>query len=141
VADCVREAARYELPVICHIYPRDLSDVPTVSFSPEDVAWAVRCAVETGVDVVKVPYCGDVKAFSQIVKDCPIPLVAAGGPQTDTIEVAFAAIADVVASGARGATIGRNIWGFSHIAAAVRAFKAVIHDDATPQQALRIVGL
>ena len=37
----------------------------------------------------------------------------------------------------RGAVIGRNIWGFENIAAAVHAFKAVIHDGQSADAALR----
>jgi class I fructose-bisphosphate aldolase len=139
VADCVREAARFDMPVICHIYPRTSNH--QISFAPEDIAWAVRCAVEVGVDVVKTPYCGDQAAFCQIVNDCPVPLVAAGGPKTDTFESALAMIAEVVRSGARGATVGRNIWGFDHITAAVHAFKAVVHDGCSPEQALQVAAL
>ena len=141
VADCVRDAARFDLPVICHIYPRDFSGAPRISFVPEDIAWAVRCAVEAGVDVVKTPYCGDVAAYGQVVAECPVPLVAAGGPKAGTLQAALAMMAEVVASGARGATIGRNIWGFEQITAAVRAFKAGIHDGAAPEDALRAAGL
>ena len=36
-----------------------------------------------GVDVVKTPYCGEVQAHRQIVADCPVPLVAAGGPRAE----------------------------------------------------------
>jgi fructose-bisphosphate aldolase, class I len=141
IADCVREAARFELPVICHVYPRRVDGGPHVSFAPEDIAWAARCAVEVGADIVKVPYCGDVAAHSQIVADCPVPVVAAGGPQTDTLEAALAMMSEVVQSGARGATIGRNIGGFERITAAVEAFKAVIHDGKTARQAMEIAGL
>lgn len=141
VADAVREAARYEMPVICHIYPRDFSNGPQISFAPEDIAWAVRCAVEVGADVVKTPYCGDVAAYAQIVADCPVPLVAAGGPKTSTLEAALAMMGEVVQSGARGATIGRNIWGFEQVAAAIKAFKAVIHDEKPAAEALQIAGL
>jgi class I fructose-bisphosphate aldolase len=136
VADYVREAARFDLPVICHIYPRDISGVWKNSYDPEDIAWAVRCAVETGADVVKTPYCGDVAAYSQIVADCPVPLVAAGGPKAGSLEAALEMFADVVKSGACGATIGRNIWGFENITGAVRAFKAVIHDGKPVQEAI-----
>jgi fructose-bisphosphate aldolase, class I len=140
VADCVRQAARFELPVICHIYPRDPTTGKIV-FHPEDIAWAVRCAVEVGVDVVKTPYCGDVQAFAQIVADAPLPVVAAGGPQSDSLRAALQMIAEVVASGARGATIGRNVWGFENITAAVRAFHGVIHDGQSPEDALRTAEL
>jgi DhnA family fructose-bisphosphate aldolase class Ia len=50
-------------------------------------------------------------------------------------------VAQVVQSGARGATIGRNIWGFPQIEAAVHAFKAVIHDGKTADEALKQAGL
>jgi class I fructose-bisphosphate aldolase len=140
VADCVRQAAAFEMPVICHVYPRD-TKTNAISFLPEDIAWAVRCAVEVGVDVVKTPYCGDVAAYAQIVADCPVPLVAAGGPKADTLRSALEMVAQVLQTGARGATIGRNIWGFEQIGAAIQAFKAVIHDGKSPAEALKQAGL
>ena len=142
LSDAVAAAARFEMPVICHIYPRTFRNGrPEVSFEPEDIAWAVHCAVEAGADVVKVPYCGTVASYSQIVADCPVPVVAAGGPQAPTLLAALQMLSAVVASGARGGTIGRNIWGFEPVTAAVRAFKAVIHDDVDPRRALAANGL
>ena len=141
VADFVRQSAQIELPLICHIYPRYVDDPPRISYEPEDIAWAVHCASEVGADVVKVPYCGDVAAHAQIVADCPVPVVAAGGPKTSTQEEALAMMADVVRSGARGATIGRNIWGFDNVTASVNAFKAVIHDGCSASEAMHRAGL
>ncbi len=141
VAECVREAARYALPVVCHAYPRDMSSPPRVSLTPEDIAWAVHCAVEVGADVVKAPYCGDVHAFADIVAECPVPLVAAGGPRAPTLAAALSLMAEVVQSGARGATIGRNVWGTSQVTAAVQAFRAVIHEGKSASEALALVGL
>ena len=137
VADCVREAERHELPVICHIYPRRFDGGARVSTDPEDVAWVVRCAVEVGADVVKTPYCGDELAQAQIVADCPVPLVAAGGPApAPTLEGSLTSMAEAVRSGMRGATIGRNIWNAQRVTSTVRAFKAVIHDGMEPRAAL-----
>ncbi|MHB1037641.1 MAG: class I fructose-bisphosphate aldolase [Pirellulales bacterium] len=140
VADCVREAARFEMPVICHIYPRD-PRTGKIVFAPEEIAWAVRCALEVGADVIKTPYCGEVAAYGQIVADCPVPVVAAGGPKAATFQAALEMIAEVMESGALGATIGRNVWGFDHITAAVRAFKGVIHEEKSPVEAMRAAGL
>jgi DhnA family fructose-bisphosphate aldolase class Ia len=50
-------------------------------------------------------------------------------------------IGQVVASGARGATIGRNVWGFDRITAAIKAFKAVIHHGKTAAEALASADL
>jgi class I fructose-bisphosphate aldolase len=96
---------------------------------------------EAGADVVKVPYCGDVKAYAQIVSECPVRVVAAGGPKTPDLRGALAMMGEVVKAGAAGATIGRNIWGFPDIGAAVKAFKAVIHGGASAAQALQTAGV
>jgi fructose-bisphosphate aldolase, class I len=142
VSEAVREAERFEMPVICHIYPRSYDGgAARFSYTPEDIAWAARCAAELGVDVIKVPYCGNVEAYAQIVSASPVRIVAAGGPKTEDLRGALAMMADVVKSGAAGATIGRNIWGFDNITANVKAFKAVIHDGMSPEDALKKVGL
>jgi class I fructose-bisphosphate aldolase len=142
VADAVREAEKWEMPVICHIYPRSYAGgTVEVSFAPEDIAWATRCAVELGVDVVKVPYCGEVEAYRQIVAGSPVRVVAAGGPKAVDLRGSLAMMGEVVKAGAAGATIGRNVWGFHNVTANVKAFKAVIHEGMSAEDALRKVGL
>lgn len=138
VAKCVKDAARFDLPVIVHIYPREFTDDgPKVSHRPDLVAWAVHCGMECGVDVIKTPYCGDVEAFKQIISDCPTTIVAAGGPKAETLHAALKMAQEVVLSGAKGMTVGRNIWSFPQITKAVRAFLSVIHDGLTPEAALQ----
>jgi class I fructose-bisphosphate aldolase len=141
VADCVRKAAKYDMPVITHIYPRIFKDGVRVSFTPEDIAWAVRCALECGSDVVKVPYCNDLKAYAQIVADCTVPVVAAGGPKTETLQGALEMFEQVVAAGARGTTVGRNVWSHERIGDVIRAIRMVIHDGRTAAQAMKATGL
>jgi class I fructose-bisphosphate aldolase len=142
VSDLVRDAARFELPVILHIYPRNPETLEIIH-TPEDVAWVLHCGLEIGPDVLKIPYCGDVKAQADIIAESTLPVVAAGGPRTDTFEAALQMMSEVVASGMLGATIGRNIWGLEGVdmTAAVVAFKAVIHDQKTAREALQIAHL
>jgi class I fructose-bisphosphate aldolase len=144
LAACVKEAARCEMPVVTHAYPRHFgggAQGVSVSYEPEDIAWAVRCAYECGADIIKVPYCNDVEAYGQIVSTCPVPVVAAGGPRTETFKEALAMLGDVVRSGARGATVGRNVWEFERVTEAVFAIKAVIHQEMGPTEALQSAGL
>lgn len=139
LAENVRDSAYFDLPVIAHIYPREFTkEIPQVSHKPELVAWAVRCGLECGADVIKTPYCGDVEAFRQIVSECPVPVVAAGGPKSETIESALQMAYEVVQSGAKGMTVGRNVWGFPDISKAIKLFSAVIHDGLTVQEAIKI---
>jgi len=124
LADTVRVAERYGLPVVAHIYPIRNK---TISHQPDDVYFAMRTGMELGVDLVKIPYTGDVASFRDIVVGCPVPAVAAGGPRCDTLDQAKAMLADVVRSGAAGATVGRNVWEQPDIVGAILTLKAVVH--------------
>jgi len=140
--DCVAQAAKYDLPVIAHIYPRDFSGpVPRIVFDPEGILWAARIGLEAGVDVIKVGYTGDVASFRQVVESSPVPVVAAGGPRAKNLRQALTAMTEVVQAGGRGATIGRNIWGVNKVPETVRAFKAVILEDRSVDAALVDEGL
>jgi len=133
LAHVVNQASRFDLPVIAHIYPRDFSGVPKPLHDAENIAWAARAGLECGADIIKVAYTGDVKSFSQIVSTCPVPIVAAGGPKSETLVEALKLMRDACQAGARGATIGRNIWGNSNPARALQAFKLVVLEKEEPE--------
>lgn len=136
LADAVRDAAPYELPVVAHIYPRDYSDGVKIVFTPDEIAYAVRVGIETGVDVIKVGYPGDEKAFAEIIASCPVPVVMAGGPKEPTLKGALTQIHAGMRAGARGAVVGRNIWGEADMEHAARAYAAVIHDGLDADKAI-----
>jgi class I fructose-bisphosphate aldolase len=136
LSDSVRDAAPYELPVVAHIYPRDYSDGVRIVFTPEEIAYAVRVGIETGVDVIKVGYPGDEAAFAEIIAGCPVPVVMAGGPKEPTLVGALEQMAAGLRAGARGAVVGRNIWGEQNLEHAARAYAAVLHDGVSPNEAV-----
>lgn len=137
LTDSVREAARVEIPVVAHIYPRNYEGEPKIEFTPDQIAWAVRVGIETGVDVIKVGYPGDVAAFKDIVAGSPVPVVLAGGPKTASLVESLDQTHEALSAGARGAVIGRNMWGAGNVTEAALAFKAVIHDGLGGDAALK----
>jgi len=140
--DQVTRAAKFDLPVIAHIYPRDFSGpVPRIVFDPEGIMWAARVGIEAGVDVIKVGYTGDVNSFRQVVESSPVPVVAAGGPKAKNLRASLATMAEVIQAGGRGATIGRNVWGVPKTTEALNAFKAVLLDGKSVEAALNAEGL
>lgn len=141
LGEMVAEADRIGLPVMAHIYPRDFSAGARIVFDPENIQWAVRCGIECGADVIKVPFTGDASSFRDILATSPVPVVAAGGPRCETLKAALDLMTLVVASGARGATIGRNVWGAPDPTRALCAFRAVLHDGLTAGGALTCAGL
>jgi class I fructose-bisphosphate aldolase len=136
LTDSVSAAASLEMPVIAHIYPRNYDGEPKIEFTPEQIAWAVRVGLETGVDVIKVGFPGDFAAFKDIVTQSPVPVVLAGGPKSPNLIDALNEIKLAMSTGARGAVLGRNLWGAENVLQAALAFKAVIHDGLDGETAL-----
>jgi len=66
-------------------------------------------------------------------------VVVAGGPRAETIQEGLAFTAEAMKAGAVGAVVGRNIWGVDDIESVAAAYRAVVHDDATAEQALAAV--
>jgi class I fructose-bisphosphate aldolase len=140
--DQVTKAAKFDLPVIAHIYPRDFSGpVPKITWDPEGIMWAARVGIEAGVDVIKVGYTGDVASYKQVVESSPVPVVAAGGPKAKNLRGSLTSMAEVIQAGGRGATIGRNVWGVAKTTEALRAFKAVMLEGTSVDAALKAEGL
>lgn len=137
LTDSVRAAAKFEMPIVAHVYPRNQDK--QIVFNPEGIAYAVRIGLETGVDVIKVGYPGDEASFAETVRTCPTPIVLAGGPKTATGTEALEQVVEGVRAGAKGAVVGRNLWGADDVTAAANAFKAVIHDGLTAEAAAKLV--
>jgi putative autoinducer-2 (AI-2) aldolase len=97
------------------------------------LALCCRVAAEHGARVVKTYYCK--QNFEKVTEGCPVPVVIAGGPKTDTQLEVFEFVYDGMQKGAIGVNLGRNIWQTEHPLAAIRAIRAIIHDNYTPQEA------
>ena len=132
----VSAAAPAGLPVVAHIYPKGELVPDDERHSVRWVLYAARLGAEVGVDIVKLFYTGSPDTFRQVVEACPVPVVAAGGVRLDTTRQVLEMARGVVDAGAAGVTYGRNVWGAEDIPAVIRALKAVVHDDATVDDAL-----
>lgn len=93
---------------------------------------ACRISAELGARFVKTYYCEN---FEKVVRGCPVPLVIAGGPRLETVYDAFQLAYDAIQAGAKGVDMGRNIWQNEHPVAAMRSIRAIVHENATAQQA------
>lgn len=99
------------------------------------LALASRIAAELGARVVKTYWCEN---FDKVTKGCPVPVVMAGGPKVDTQRQVFDFVYDGMQKGAVGVNLGRNIWQDEHPVAMIKALRAVIHNNATPEEAEEI---
>jgi putative autoinducer-2 (AI-2) aldolase len=95
---------------------------------------ACRIAAEHGAHMVKTYYC---EGFEKVVESCPVPIVMAGGkkiPELDALKMAH----NAVQAGAVGVDMGRNIFQSEDPVAMVQAVRAIIHENATPKEALQM---
>ncbi len=96
------------VPLITMAYPRG----PKVA-DPHDpvlLAHAARLAAELGADAVKVPYSGNEATFRDVVKGCPVPILVAGGPKRASFDDLLKDLEGAHRAGARGVSIGRNVF-------------------------------
>ena len=98
---------------------------------------ACRIAAEIGVQFVKTYYCED---FEKVSEACPVPTVIAGGPKLETARDALELAYDAIQRGAKGVDMGRNVWQSEAPVAMIRALRAIVHEDATVDQAYEILA-
>jgi putative autoinducer-2 (AI-2) aldolase len=97
------------------------------------LALVARVSAEIGARVVKTYYCKE--NFEKVVEGCPVPVVIAGGPKTETQREVFDFVYDGMQKGAIGVNLGRNIWQTPQPVAAIRAIRAIVHDNYAPKEA------
>jgi fructose-bisphosphate aldolase/2-amino-3,7-dideoxy-D-threo-hept-6-ulosonate synthase len=76
------ECNEWNIPLIAMMYPR--GENIKNPHDPSIVAHAARIGAEAGADIVKTVYTGDPNSFREVVKSCPVPIVIAGGPKSNT---------------------------------------------------------
>jgi 3-hydroxy-5-phosphonooxypentane-2,4-dione thiolase len=96
------------------------------------LALSARISAEIGARVVKTYYCEN---FHKVVEGCPVPVVIAGGPKTETQKEVFDFVYDGMQAGAIGVNLGRNIWQTESPIASIRAIRAIIHEGYTAKEA------
>ena len=111
-----------------------------VDGDPQKIIPLVRQAVELGADIIKADPTDDVSIYHKVVETAGgIPVLVRGGGRVSD-EVILQRTADLIAQGASGIVYGRNIIQHPKPAAMTRALMAVLHENATPAQAAKLLA-
>lgn len=103
-----REAHKNGIVVIAWIYPRGKS--LRGRDDGELMAYSARTALELGADMVKLKYNGNAKDLKWAVKAAgKTKVVVAGGTKVSEREF-LKEVKDIMATGASGMAVGRNVW-------------------------------
>lgn len=96
----------------------------------------VRQAVELGADIIKADPCDDVSEYHRVIEVAAgKPVLVRGGGRVSDEEI-LQRTYDLMQQGAKGIVYGRNVIQHENPAAMTRALMAVVHDGATPQEAI-----
>lgn len=128
----------WHMPLLAMMYARG----PQVknSFDPKAVAHCARVGVELGADIVKVSYTGSVESFAEVVSGCCVPVVIAGGERMDSDRQILQMVYDSLLAGGAGISMGRNVFQHPRRVELVQALHAIVHENATVDQALKMMG-
>ena len=111
-----------------------------VDGDPQKITPLVRQAVELGADIIKADPTDDVSIYHKVIETAGgIPVLVRGGSKAPEAEI-LARTAALIAQGAAGIVYGRNIIQHPKPAAITRALMAVVHDGATPADALKFLN-
>ena len=104
------------------------------------IATLVRQAVELGADVIKADPSDDLDAYAGVLDVAgAVPLLVRGGGRASDEEILRRTEA-VIRLGAAGIVYGRNVIQHERPAAMTRALMAVVHDGASADDALAMIG-
>ena len=104
------------------------------------VAHAARIGAELGADIIKTNYTGNAETFRHVIEGCPVPVIIAGGPKAETTQEILQMVHDSMKAGSAGLSIGRNVFQHKNPTLMVKALVAIVHDGASVEQALKILG-
>lgn len=134
-----KQAHRYGIPLISHIYPRGNHITGSDQYSVDNVTYAARAAAELGVDLIKTNYTGDPDSFAKVVQSVPTRVAIAGGTRCNTVEEYLQMTRDVMDAGAIGVTYGRFVFQYPHITPLVKTLRQVIHNGLSAGQAKELL--
>jgi len=141
----VNEACeRWGMPMMVEMIPEEMLEHQFRSraerkwpSNPEVVKYSARVAAELGADIVKGYYTGDKESFKEVITYCPVPYVVLGGPSSQDPEVFLSFIRDAMDCGAKGVSVGRNVWVHENPVAITKAICRIVHDDVSVEEVLK----
>jgi class I fructose-bisphosphate aldolase len=130
-------AASWGVPVLAMMYGRG----PKIDnqYDPGVVQHCARVGQELGADVIKVPYTGDIKSFSDVVDACCVPVVIAGGEKMESARDILQMAHDSIQAGGAGLSVGRNIFQHEDPTKLVQALHGIVHEDWDVEQAMELL--
>jgi class I fructose-bisphosphate aldolase len=103
----------------------------------DKIVTLTRLAREMGADIVKADPTTNAEDFHKVVEAARCPVLVRGGGKED-LRAVFDKSAALMRQGAVGMVYGRNIYQHANPSAVVRGLMAIVHEDASGEQAFTL---
>jgi DhnA family fructose-bisphosphate aldolase class Ia len=103
----------------------------------DKIVTLTRLAREMGADIVKADPTANTEDFHRVVEAARCPVLVRGGGKED-LRAVFAKSAALMRQGAAGMVYGRNIYQHANPSAVVRGLMAIVHEDASSEDAFAL---
>jgi len=135
LGEVAKTCEEWGMPLLAMVYPR--GEKIKNQYDVDVVKHAARIGAEIGADIVKTNYTGSLETFREVVKGCPVPVVMAGGPKTETEEEFCQMVYDSIRAGGAGAATGRNVFQHEDPASMVQVICGIVHEGLDVKTALK----
>ncbi len=137
------ECERYGMPLMVEplvMQPNEQAGGYMVDGNPEKISPLVRQAVELGADVIKADPTDDVEDYARVIETAGgVPVLVRGGGRASEEEI-LRRTHDLMRQGPAGIVYGRNVIQHENPRAMTEAFMRIVHEDATPEDALEALS-
>jgi DhnA family fructose-bisphosphate aldolase class Ia len=137
------QAERYGIPLM--IEPLVMKDNATaggymVDGDIDKILPLVRQAIELGADIIKADPTDNVSEYHRVIEIAAgKPVLVRGGGRVSDAEI-LQRTHELMQQGAKGIVYGRNVVQHENPSGMTRALMAIVHDDATPEAAMKFLG-
>ncbi|TIO54480.1 MAG: aldolase, partial [Mesorhizobium sp.] len=127
----------YGMPLMIEplvMLPNDVRGGYQVDGDAEKIITLVRLASEMGADIIKADPTENPNDFHKVVETARVPVLVRGGGRED-LKIVLSKSAAMLKAGAKGLVYGRNVYQHANPKAVVSALMALIHNEASGEEA------
>lgn len=132
------QCAAWGMPLLAETIPGGWGGGPDMR-TPEVLSAGARVAVEAGADFIKTFPMSEAAQFKVIADNCPVPVVVLGGEKAGSDRELLEGVKAQIDNGAAGVAMGRNLWGHPAPDKITAALTAIIHGNASVDDALKLM--
>ncbi len=137
------ECEKYGMPLMVEplvMLPNEAKGGYMVDGDLDKIVPLVRQGVELGADIIKADPCDNIEEYHKVIEAASgKPVLPRGGGRASDEEI-LSRTYTLMQQGASGIVYGRNVIQHPSPDLMTRAFMAVVHDGATPEQAMSILN-